>query len=184
MWSRTWQRCKHARKVWTNNCLGTRGLETSSRLGGIGIGLHLAGTISLESSEIFSFFSDVSAIAWILCSGQRPQGRPGFHEKALTVKSQRYLDLVIKTWNSCLKTSVAPCSISQAADIWGHVQVFVSCGIAALKACLAKAFPKLSETNHSPYPLNISFFFFFKTKAKFWCNFQSFAYQILSWCGC
>lgn len=51
---------------------------------------------------------------------------------------------------------MAPGNIFQAADIRGHVQVFVSQGIAALKVCLVKALPKLSETNHSPYRLNIS----------------------------
>ena len=51
---------------------------------------------------------------------------------------------------------MTPGNIFQAADIRGHVQVFVSKGIAALKVYLVKALPKLSETNHSPYTLNIS----------------------------
>lgn len=51
---------------------------------------------------------------------------------------------------------MAPCNIFQAADIRGHVQVFVSEGTAAVKVYLVKALPKLSETNNSPYMLNIS----------------------------
>lgn len=47
------QACK---KTWRNNSLGTRGLETSSRLGGIGIGLNLA--VSLES------WKDISILQW------------------------------------------------------------------------------------------------------------------------
>ena len=78
---------------------------------------------------------------------------------------------------------MAPCNIFQAADIRGHVQVFVSEGIAAVKVYLVKALPKLSETNHSPYTLNISLKKKKDNRHIFDTIFQSSAYQILSWGG-